>query len=84
MLYADTYAFSAVFNDPMTIHAVLGPMVERLVLPPERVARLILVLLNGLVVELAWSPGEEARKRLHQTFDDARTLLVRSLFASLS
>jgi len=67
------------------IHNVLGPsMVERLVIPPERVARLLLQLLNGLVVDLAYAQGDEAIERVYQTFADARALITQALFNQLS
>ncbi len=67
------------------IHNVLGPsMLERLVIPPERVARLLLQILNGLIVDLAYAQGDEAVQRVHETFSDVRALITQALFNPLS
>lgn len=58
---------------------VLGPMATRLSLPLERVVRLLRTLFNGLILELAFSPGEEAHVRIRETFSDAKALLVNAL-----
>ena len=63
------------------IHNVLDPRtIERLAIPPGRLARLLLQVLNGLVVDLAYAQGPEATQRVYETFEDVRTLLTEALF----
>jgi AcrR family transcriptional regulator len=58
---------------------VLGPAASRLSLPLERVVRLLRTLFNGLILELAFAPGEEAQVRIRETFSDAKVLLVNAI-----
>ncbi len=66
------------------IHNALGPLVERLVLPPERLAQLLLTLFNGVLVDLAFARGDEARERVRTTFEDMRSLLVGAVLEPLT
>lgn len=66
------------------IHNALGPLVDRLVLPPERLAQLLLTLFNGVLVDLAFARGDEARERVRGTFEDMRSLLVGAVLAPLT
>ncbi len=62
------------------IHNVLGPLVDRLVIPPDRLARLLWTLFNGLIVDLAFATNQDARARVRQTFDDVRALFTPVIF----
>jgi hypothetical protein len=66
------------------IHNVLGPMVERLVIEPQRLARLLWTLFNGLIVDLAFANSKEARSLVRQTFEDVRTLVTPAILGELS
>lgn len=50
---------------------------DRLVLPPDRLARAVRTGLYGLVVELAFARTEEERAAVDQTYLDVRSLLER-------
>ncbi len=50
---------------------------DRLVLPPDRLARAVRTGLYGLVVELAFARTEEERAAVDQTYLDVRALLER-------
>lgn len=63
---------------------VLGPMVDRLIIPPDRVARLVLTLFNGLLVDLAVTTGDASRELVRETFLDATKLFSAALFADVS
>lgn len=57
------------------IHNTLGPMTSRLRVPPERLARMLRVLLEGLLIDLSFARDDEARRAVHETFGDFRRLL---------
>ncbi len=67
------------------LRAALGPaLLDRLVIPPERLARLLRTVFNGLILDLAFAQGEEAKALVHQTFEDVRALLSEAVFAHQS
>ena len=66
------------------LHNVLGPMVDRLVIPADRVARLILTTFNGLIVNLAFTSAEGSRDEIRETFADVKTLFLNSIFTKLT
>ena len=78
------------FNDEVTelavegINNVLGPLVHRLRTPPERVARMLRTVFNGLIVELVYAPDDAARAEVRQVFDDVRALVARQIFEEVS
>ena len=53
---------------------VFGSDVERLMLPPARLARLIRTTLEGLIVELAFSKSDQDIKEVQQAYQDFRML----------
>ena len=58
------------------LHATLGPLADRLTLPPARAAALIQAVLDGLGLRLFLEDDVAAVRR---TFDDAKHLLVTAL-----
>lgn len=78
------------FNDEVIslvvegIHNVLGPFVDRLRVPPERLARMLRTLLQGLLIDLAFAREEADRQAVHETFADFRNLLTEALLTRLS
>jgi AcrR family transcriptional regulator len=65
------------------IHNTLGSHTERLIIPPARLARLLVTLFNGLIVDLAMAANDEARDLVHQTFDDIRMLFTQSILTEV-
>ena len=69
------------FNDEVLalvtegIHNTLGPMTARLRVPPDRLARMLRVLLEGLLIDLSFARDPESREKVHETFGDFRRLL---------
>jgi AcrR family transcriptional regulator len=59
------------------LREVLADDIDRLTLPPERMAVLIRTLLSGLVVELARARDPEDRERVQRAYDDMRALVGR-------
>ncbi len=78
------------FNDEVTalvvdgIHNVLGPMTERLFIPPERLARLLRTMFDGLILQLAYAPDSASHELTRETFADARALIAQALFKEVS
>jgi AcrR family transcriptional regulator len=58
------------------LHTTLGPLADRLAIPPERAAALIQALFDGLGLRLFLEDDVAAVRR---TFDDAKHLLVKAL-----
>lgn len=71
-------AFEAELRDIYVdgLHRTLGPLADRLSLPPARAAALIQVLLDGLGLRLFL---EDDVARVRATFDDAKRFLAASL-----
>ena len=63
------------------IRAVFADELDRLSVPPERMAVLIRVLLEGLVVELARAENEPALARVDLAYADMRALFARFVLA---
>jgi AcrR family transcriptional regulator len=61
------------------VRNALGPLCARLVIPAPRLARLIVTVFNGLIVDLGLATGETARAQVRETFEDTRALLTRAL-----
>lgn len=57
---------------------------DRLVLPPDRLARAVRTGLYGLVVELAFARTDEERAAVDQTYQDVRALLERVVIESVT
>lgn len=78
------------FNDEVIalvvegIENVLGPFVDRLRVPPERLARMLRTLLQGLLIDLAFARDEAGRQAVHETFADFRAMLTEAMLARLS
>ncbi len=74
-----------VFNDQVNklvvdgIHNILGPMTERLFIPPERLARLLRTMFDGLILHLAYAPDDTDKEIIRETFADARALIAQAL-----
>ena len=67
------------------LNNVLGPSADRLLIPPDRVARLLQTVFHGLILELAYATaGDETNMRVRETFADARTVLLMSLIREVS
>ena len=56
------------------IRAVMAEEMDRLTLPPDRMAVLIRTMLSGLVVELARARTEEERAQVQLAYEDLRFL----------
>jgi AcrR family transcriptional regulator len=56
------------------IEKVFEPDLQRLVLPPNRLARLVRVTLHGLVVDLAYARSPEELARIDEAYQDFRRL----------
>ena len=76
------------FNDELqrlvvgAIENILGPLVDRLLVPPDRLALMLRTFFNGLIVELAFARHDEkAREQVLRTFDDVRALFTHAVFA---
>jgi AcrR family transcriptional regulator len=63
---------------------VLGPMTDRLSLPLERVAMLLLVHLHGTVIGLLFATTEEERELIREAYRDMGRVLTRSVFREVS
>jgi AcrR family transcriptional regulator len=69
------------FNDEVLaivvegIHKTLGPMTAQLRVPPERLARMLRTLLQGLLIDLTFAQDAAERRTVHDTFRDFRNLL---------
>ncbi|MFM2248038.1 MAG: hypothetical protein RL071_4113 [Pseudomonadota bacterium] len=63
------------------IRAVFAEDLDRLTVPPERMAVLIRVLLEGMVVELARAATEDELARVDLAYTDMRTLFARFVLA---
>lgn len=63
------------------IRAVFAEDLDRLSVPPERMAVLIRVLLEGLVVELARAATEDELARVDLAYSDMRALFARFVLA---
>ncbi len=78
------------FDDEVTrivtegIQNTLGEHTERLSLPPDRLARVLRTLFNGLIVELAYAPSEERRQLVLRTFNDIKGLVSTGVLRELS
>ena len=59
------------------VEGVFAGQRERIVVPPERLARIVRVTVLGLIVELALARTEEERTRLDATYRDLRDLYAR-------
>ena len=68
----------------MGLRRVLGPMTERLSLPLERVAMLLLVHLHGTVIGLLFATTEEERELIRVSYRDMGRVLTRSVFREVS
>ena len=66
------------------IHNTLGEHVGRLVLPPERLARLLITVFNGLVVDLAFANTDETRALVRRTFNDLQSLISPAVLKEMS
>lgn len=66
------------------IENVLGPYVDRLRIPPERLARMLRTLLQGLLIDLAFARDEAAQRAVHETFADFRAMLTDAIVTRLS
>jgi len=62
------------------IREAFAPDIERLTLPPARLARLIRVALNGLVIELAYARSPEDLAAIDESYADMRELFSRVVF----
>ena len=58
------------------IRTVFAHEIDRLSIPPQRMAKLIRILLEGLLVELAQTQTEEQLAQLDQAYADMRTLFA--------
>ncbi|MFT7623734.1 MAG: AcrR family transcriptional regulator [Myxococcota bacterium] len=78
------------FNDEVSalvesgIRNVLGPMSDRMSIAPDRLARMLRTIFNGLIIELIYAPDEEAKELTRQTFQDVRSLITRTVFTEVS
>jgi signal recognition particle GTPase len=63
---------------------VLGPMTDRLALPIERIATLLLVHLHGTTIGLLFATSEEERERIRESFLDMGRMLTHSMFREVS
>ena len=78
------------FNDEVNtlvvdgIRNIMGPLTERLFIEPERLSRLLRTLFNGLILELVYTEGDDARELTRETFADVRALIARVLFKEVS
>lgn len=66
------------------LRRVLGPLTDRLALPVDRVARLLLVHLHGTVLGLLFALTEGDRQRVRQSYTDMGRVLARSIFREVS
>jgi AcrR family transcriptional regulator len=62
------------------LRRVLGPMTDRLALSVERLARLVLVHLQGTVLGLLFALTDEDRQRVRESYEDMGHVLARSVF----
>ena len=62
------------------IRNVLGEFVDRLRISVERVARMVLVQLEGIIVAMLYAQDEAERELVRETFGDLRDFLTRSIF----
>ena len=58
------------------IRAVFADQIHQLSIPPERMAKLIRILLEGLLMELAQAQNEEALAQVDQAYADMRQLFA--------
>ena len=65
------------------IRAVFKEELERLSIPPQRMAKLIRILLEGLLMELAQIQNEEQLEQLDQAYADIRTLFERFVLSEV-
>ncbi len=73
----------AFYQEAMTlllegIHNVFEHEIERLAVPPQRLARMVRTGMHGLVVELAIAQTPEAISEVKQTYADLRMLFAQS------
>jgi AcrR family transcriptional regulator len=65
------------------IEKLFAQDLERLAVPPDRMAVLIRLLLEGLVVELAHARSENDLRRIDQAYQDLRELFERFVLAGV-
>ena len=61
------------------IRDTLGPLVDRLVVPPDRFARILCTFFHGLLVDFSLARTEQDRMRVRDTFSDVESLLFRTI-----
>ena len=59
------------------IQLVFAESIDQLAIPPQRMATIIRILLEGLVVELAQAQSEEELQQIDQAYADMRGLFAR-------
>lgn len=71
----DDFNAEALARVELGLMRLFADSLDRLVLPPERLARAVRTGIYGLVVELAAARSEEDLERVDQTYADVRALL---------
>ena len=66
------------------LNNLLGPAVERLVLPAERAVALMRTLFDGLMLQLVYAQSDDDYRRIRQALQDAKHLFTKSMFHRLS
>ncbi len=65
-------------TEPLLVESIRELFVnDQLVLPPERLARMVRTVLHGLVVELAYARNTDDLQVVDQTYQDLRALFAR-------
>ena len=64
------------------LNETLGAAASSLLIPADRVVRLLRTVFNGLILELAYTAAsDEAIARIRETFADCRMILTRAILA---
>jgi AcrR family transcriptional regulator len=66
------------------LYNLLGPAVDRLVLPVKRAVVVMRTLFDGLMLQLIYAQSEDDKQRIRQTLQDAKFLFTTSMFHRLS
>jgi len=61
----------------------LGPLVPRLAIPVPRLARVLLTIFHGLIVDLSFATEADARQLISETVSDIQMILERSLLPDM-
>jgi AcrR family transcriptional regulator len=64
------------------VRHVFGPEVDRLVMPPERLARLVRTVIHGLIVELAYARNPADVAKIDQSYRDMRKIFENMVLLS--